>query len=136
MPILSGMKRSILEHILLVGLLVAGLAIQSMTNAASMGSGEDRIVSVTAQKNATDQILIDLAASICTKGKADKDSEQACHCLHCVLAGSQFLVFPGADIVSRLAFSIAIEQEFNSQVRPPSRRLPGDGPSRAPPSVA
>ena len=134
------MKRSALKHAvlsrLLVGLLVAGLAAQWMTSAVGMGSGGSAIVSASTLDNAADRALADLAASICSKDKADGGQVKAAHCQHCVPAAFQLLTAPLGESVSRLALTIPIGLAFQSQILPPSRRQPGDGPSRAPPSFA
>lgn len=134
------MKRSVLKHAvlsrLLVGLLVAGLAAQWMTSAIGMGGGDGGIVSAFAMGNAADRVLADLAASVCSKDKADGGQAKAAHCQHCVPAALQLLAAPQAELISRLALAVPIGPAFQSQIRPPSRRQPGDGPSRAPPSFA
>lgn len=136
------MKRSALNHALLsrllVALLVAGLAMQWMTNAIGMGRGGagNEIVSVASSDNTLDQVLTDLTQSICSKGKTADGQTKAAHCQHCVPATFPLLAPPGGGGVSPLALAILIGPVFHSQILPPSRRLPGDGPSRAPPSVA
>lgn len=138
--ILWFMKRTALSHALmsrlLVGLLVAGLAMQWMTSAVGMGNGGAGIVSASSPDDVADQILIDLAASICSSGKGDNGQAKAAHCQHCVPAASHLLAAPGDESVMPLALGVSIGLALHSQILPPSRRQPGDGPSRAPPSRA
>jgi hypothetical protein len=134
------MKRSALSHALLsrllVGLLIAGLAAQWMTSAVGMGSGGAGIVLASSLDNAADRVLADLAASVCSKDKADGGQVKAAHCQHCVPAAFQLLAAPEGEGASLLALVVPIGPASQSQILPPSRRLPGDGPSRAPPSFA
>ncbi|EME71097.1 hypothetical protein H261_05027 [Paramagnetospirillum caucaseum] len=134
------MKRSVLKYAvlsrLLVGLLVAGLAVQWMTSAVGMGGGDGGIVSAATLDNAADRVLADLAASVCSKDKADGGQVKAAHCQHCVPAAFQFFTAPQGEFISRLALAVPIGAAFQSQTLPPSRRQPGDGPSRAPPPFA
>lgn len=134
------MERSSLKHALLsrllVGLLIAGLAVQWMTGAIGMETGRvvrAELVAAVSPGDAVGQALIDIAQSICSKRKAN--SGQA-DCRHCIPATSQFLAAPVSEIASPLAQAVPAGSPFLSQVLPPSRRLPGDGPSRAPPSTA
>jgi hypothetical protein len=133
--ILRAMNRSALNHALLsrllVGLLIAGLAVQWMTNAIGMGSGGAGIALASLLDNAADQVLLDLAASVCSKDKANGGQVKAAHCQHCVPAAFPLLEAPGGEGVSPLAMAILIGSAFHSQIRPPSRRQPGDGLSLA-----
>ena len=134
------MTRPTLKHALLsrlmVSLLVAGLAVQWMTNAVGMGGNGTGIVSVASLENVVDQVLTDLAQSICSKGKGDGGQAKAAHCQQCVPAAFHLLSVLGTEIASPVAMLIPVGLESHSQILPPSRRLPGDGPSRAPPSIA
>lgn len=131
----SALKHAVLSR-LLVGLLVAGLAAQWMTSAVGMGSGGGAMVSAFASDNAADRVLADLAASVCSKNKAGGGQTKAAHCQHCVPAAFQLLAAPVGESVFRLALTIPIGPASQSQILPHSRRQPGDGPSRAPPSFA
>lgn len=139
-PTLRAMKSSALKHAvlsrLLVGLLVAGLAAQWMTSAVGMGSGGGPIVAASTLDNAADRVLADLAASICSKDPGDGGQVKAAHCQHCVPAAFQLFTAPQDELISRMALAVPIGPAFQSQILPPSRRQPGDGPSRAPPSFA
>lgn len=124
---------------LLVCLLVVGLAVQWTTNAVGMGvggGGGGGMVSGLSQGGVADQVLVDLAASICSKAKAAGGQIKAAHCQHCVPAVSQLLAAPAGAGVSRLALAIRIGPASRAQILPPTRRQPGDGFSRAPPSIA
>jgi hypothetical protein len=134
------MKRTALSHALmprlLVALLVAGLAVQWMTSAVGMENRGAGIVSASSLDNVADQILVDLAASVCSSGKGGNGQAKAGHCQHCVPAASHLLAAPGGEGVMPLALGVPIGLALQSQILPPSRRQPGDGPSRAPPSHA
>ena len=138
------MNRSALNHALLsrllVGLLVAGLAVQWMTNAVGMENGRGgpaNIITAVSLGDALDQTLLDIAQSICSKSRANNGQTRAAHCQHCIPATTQFLTAPTSEIASPLALTaIPIGALSRSQILPPSRRLPGDGPSRAPPHLA
>ena len=116
--------------------LVAGLAVQWMTSAVGMGNRGAGIVSASSLDNVANQILIDLAASVCSSGKGGDGETKAGHCQHCVPAASHLLAAPGDEGVMPLALGVPIGLALQSQILPPSRRQPGDGPSRAPPSHA
>jgi hypothetical protein len=139
-PILRAMKCSALKHAvlsrLLVGLLIAGLAAQWMTSAVGMGSGGAGIVLASSLDNAADRVLVDLAASVCSKDKSEGGQVKVAHCQHCVPAAFHLLAAPDGERSSRLALAVPIGPAFHSQILPPSRRQPGDGLSRAPPSFA
>lgn len=135
----SAMNRSALNPTLLsrllVCLLVVGLAVQWTTNAVGMGVGGGTVAGLS-QGGVADQVLVDLAASICSKAKAAGGQVKAAHCQHCVPAVSQLLAAPAGAGVSRLALAIRIGPASRAQILPPTRRQPGDGFSRAPPSIA
>lgn len=130
---------------LLVGLLIAGLAMQSVSNAiarASTGAAigtvlETVIVPVGRVDDAADRFLADLAQSVCSKeaGGSAQGKAQDCHCQYCVPAVDRLPFGFGGQDALRMALAIDAAPWAESQVLPSSRRLPGDGFSRAPPSI-
>ncbi len=134
------MMRSSLKHVLisrfLACLLIAGLATQWAAGARGMGLAWVRGVTVSSAASAdtVDRVLVDIVKSICSKSKKDQAKDD--HCLYCVPAPHHLAVFQGGRDGTALAVPVRVGIFWDSQILPLSRRLPGDGPSRAPPSSA
>lgn len=134
------MMRSSLKHALisrfLVCLLIAGLATQWATGGRALGGTLVPSVAVVsaASVDSIDRLLSDLVKSICSKSRKEQAKDD--HCLYCVPAPHSLAVFLDDRDGTVLAAPVRVGFVSESQVLPPSRRLPGDGPSRAPPFSA
>ncbi|RAU20022.1 hypothetical protein CU669_20560 [Paramagnetospirillum kuznetsovii] len=124
----------------MVCLLLAGLVTQVVTNAVVRGSGGGMAGIAVAQSTdgIADRFLADLAQSVCSKesGTPVQGTASDCFCQFCFPASYQLVSDQGGQIAAPMRLGPDAGPWSHSQVLAVSRRLPGDGPSRAPPSIA
>jgi hypothetical protein len=135
------MARPSLKSLFLVVFLVAALAGRAMANAVICGGSGDMMGAVAQPVSSGQggQLLADLMASICAQGKAagTAHAEQAdCPCQACLPAAYQLSSTTMSSDVLVLREVRGADPRPHPQILPPSRRLIGDGPSRAPPAIA
>ncbi|MBI3445642.1 MAG: hypothetical protein HY055_09840 [Magnetospirillum sp.] len=122
----------------MISLLVAGMAMQWMTNAVARGAIAISGFSLAQSSDGPAAFMADVVQSVCSteSGKLAQGNVPDCFCQFCVPAVHHFTSNPGGQ----LALSLAAVQDAGpwgySQTLPVSRRLPGDGFSRAPPFLA
>ncbi|CUW41085.1 conserved exported protein of unknown function [Magnetospirillum sp. XM-1] len=134
------MLRPSLKSLCLVLLLIAGMATQSVTNGIARAGGAGAMAGTVQLAGAEggDRLLADLLQSICSQeqGGHGKSALQDCLCQFCLPAAIDLTAgFPAQDGEPRKLAGQAVPWP-DSLILPPSRRLAGDGPSRAPPAIA
>ncbi|WP_173981508.1 hypothetical protein [Magnetospirillum sp. SS-4] len=134
------MIRPSLKSAIVVLLLFVGMATQSLTAGFAMVAGggvPGAAASLTVAGDA-DGFLADVLLSVCSqdKGKRAKTGASADHCLYCPPLAHRLEADAASAAVPLPRTAILDEPWPGPQVPPPSRRMAGDGPSRAPPSIA
>lgn len=130
------MYRPLLNLAFLVSMLVAAMVTQLVTNAVARGSG-GTMAGVVQMTAAGDDLLTDLVKSVCAqnRGSTAPAETQDCLCQMCLPVVYQ-LAHDGAQAGAPARRSAEAALPWpESLTLPPSGRLLGDGPSRAPPSV-
>lgn len=130
------MYRPLLNLAFLVCLLVTSLVTQLATNAVARGSG-GTMAGVAQMAAAGDDLLADLIKSVCTqdRGGTAPSESQDCLCQMCLPVVYQQAHDGGQAGGAAGRSGEAALPWPESLTLPPSGRLLGDGPSRAPPSV-
>jgi hypothetical protein len=128
------MYRPLLNMAFLVCLLVVSLMTQLATNAVARGGG-GTMTGLAQMAAAGDGLLADLVRSVCTqdRGGTVPAESQDCLCQMCLPVVYQMAYVGSLSGGPAPGGADTALPRPESQILPASRRLLGDGPSRAPP---